>query len=76
MTKRRKSDWTMDPKTGRTNSSVRFEGLCDEVEDLIRGGAHSLIAGQAGNVARLIMAQLAHVHGLRPAAHGEDTPEK
>lgn len=59
-----KAPWTM--ANGRTNSSPEFQFLCDEVEGIIRGSAHSLIAGNAGSVARLIMAQLAHVHGLAP----------
>lgn len=65
-------DWTTNRKTGRTNSSQTFERLCGEVEELIRGSANSLIAGDAGSVARLIVAQLAHVHHLAPRAHGED----
>lgn len=61
-----KLDWTCD-NTGRSNSSQKFQRLCDDVERMIRGDAHSLIAGNAQSTARLIMAQLAHVHGLAPA---------
>jgi hypothetical protein len=62
------SDWTIDPKTGASNSSLAFTALCAEVEQLIRGDAHMLIAGNAGMTARLIMAKLAHEYGLEP--HG------
>lgn len=59
------ADWTMGPD-GRANTSPRFEALCDEVARLIRGEAHSLIGGHTRSTAGLIMAQLAHVHGLAP----------
>lgn len=61
-----KPDWTIDPKSHHTNSSPEFDQLCKEVERLIRDSAHSLINGQVGSVAGLIMAQLAHVHGMAP----------
>jgi transcriptional regulator with GAF, ATPase, and Fis domain len=60
-----KPDWTWDAK-GRSNSSPAFKKLCAEVELLIRAEAFTLIAGDAGSTARLIMAQLAHVHKLSP----------
>jgi hypothetical protein len=60
-----KRDWTWNER-GQSNSSPIFEKLCGEVERLIRSDAHSLINGNAGSTARLIMAQLAHVHGLKP----------
>lgn len=60
-------DWTKD--------SPEFLRLCGEVERLIRGEAHSLISGNAGATARLIMAQLAHVHGLAPLASPAAPPE-
>ncbi len=59
-------DWTIDPATGRTNSSPEFVKLVAEVERLIRGDAFKLIAGCADQTAGLIMAQLVHVHGLAP----------
>lgn len=59
-----KTDWTI--ADGRSNSSPLFVALCEEIEKTIRGGAYSLIAGDAGSVARVILAQLAHTHGLRP----------
>lgn len=60
-------DWTVDPKTGRTNSSAAFEVLCGEVERMIRGSAYPLIAGHADGVARGIVARLAHVYGCKPS---------
>lgn len=58
-------DWTVDER-GRTNSSPKFLELCDAVEKLIREDAHCLINGGADRTARLIIAQLAHIHGMRP----------
>ena len=60
------TDWTVNPETGRSNSSPLFKSLCAEVERLIRGDAHKLIGGRADMTAGLIMAQLAHVHHLAP----------
>lgn len=57
--------WTCN-ENGVSNSSKEFQRLCDEVERLIRADAHSLISGNADSTARLIMAQLSHVHGLAP----------
>jgi hypothetical protein len=57
-------DWTT--KDGMANSSDEFLALCREVECLIRGDAHALIAGGADRTARLIVAQLAHKHGMSP----------
>ena len=61
-----KRDWTA--RGGRTNSSDYFENLIVFVAELIRGSAHDLIAGRSESVARLIMAQLAHVKGLVPGS--------
>jgi dihydroneopterin aldolase len=66
-------EWTVDPDTGRSNSSAEYRRLCDEVERLIRSEAHSLISGRADVVAGLIMAQLAHRHGLAPASFPSET---
>lgn len=60
-------DWTCG-EDGRADTSPRFVALCREVERLIRGCAHDLIAGRADRTAGLIMAQLAHKHGLVPAS--------
>jgi hypothetical protein len=64
------AEWTVDPETNRSNASPGYLRLVDEVARLIGSSAHSLVgAGEAGlgRVAALIMAQLAHVHGLAPA---------
>lgn len=60
-----KHNWTQAPD-GRSNASDEFEDLVREVEMLIRSSSSELIAGRADSVARFIMAQLAHVHGLAP----------
>jgi hypothetical protein len=65
-----RSDWTCD-ESGRSNSSEAFVGLVAAVESLIRGEAASLIAGRADTVAGLIVAQLAHAHGLIPEENAE-----
>lgn len=59
-------DWTADA-SGRSNSSPLFEAMIEEVARLIRQEAHFLLQGDTESVARLIMAQLAHKHGLGPA---------
>lgn len=58
------NDWTV--KDGRANSSDRFEELVRHVDEIILGAGHDLIHGRSDRVANLIMAQLAHVHGLVP----------
>lgn len=60
-------NWTYD-SAGSSNSSPKFLEICDEVERLIRSSAHTLISGNADHVARLIVAQLAHVHGMTPSS--------
>lgn len=67
------NDWTRDPETGRSNSSQEFLALVAEVERLIRN--HRL-GDNPRDTAVLIMAQLAHRHGLAlclsaDAAEGE-----
>ena len=66
MKRRRKPHWTDNPKTGRSNDSPLFEELVVDVESIIRRDAHTLINGGANSTARLIVAQLAHRHGLAP----------
>jgi hypothetical protein len=63
-------DWTRDPETGLANSSPEFERIVGEVERLIRDDSRRLIAGRADATARLIVAQLAHTHGLAPFRSG------
>ena len=65
-TEKRLGDWTRDPASGRSNSSVEFERLTEAVGQIIRNAAHDLIAGRSDMVAGLILAQLAHNYGLRP----------
>lgn len=60
-----RDDWTA--ADGVSNCSALFEDLSYEVAELIRSSAHSLLAGNVNQVGRLIMAQLAHKHGLAPA---------
>ena len=69
ITMTQREDWTINPKTGRSNSSPLFEALIEEVARIIRSDARQLLAGNAHMTARLIMAQLAHVHKLAPTAH-------
>jgi hypothetical protein len=58
-------DWTTGP-AGASNTSEAFLTLCVEVERLIRGDAHQLIAGHVHRTAWLVVAQLAHEHGVGP----------
>lgn len=67
-------DWTCDAD-GRSNSSPAFHALVDAVESLIRGDAQSLIAGRADRTAGLIVAQLAHRHGMVPGPAAEEPAE-
>lgn len=59
-------DWTTDPKTGASNSSEEFTELVDTVARILRNGSTHLDPAWAASTARLVMAQLAHVHGLSP----------
>lgn len=59
-------DWTVDPETGRSNSSDEFEILSREVGRIIRSEASTLLAGRSDAVGRIVMAQLAHRFGLAP----------
>lgn len=63
-----KLDWTVDPKSGRSNSSPLYEMLVSEMACIIRDDARSLLNGNAESTARLILSRLAHCHKLRPAA--------
>jgi len=59
-------DWTVDPETGCSNTSPEFRQLVSEVARLIKAEARGLLSGQVESVAGLIMARLAHKHGLAP----------
>jgi hypothetical protein len=62
------TDWTTNAE-GVSNSSREFEEIVHAVERLIRNDAlYRLIAGRADATARLIVAQLAHVHHLAPCS--------
>lgn len=62
-------DWTIDPDTGRANSSEAFVRLEQAVAELLRHSIPSVVFSPDGpaSVAGLVMAQLAHVHHLAPA---------
>jgi hypothetical protein len=59
-------DWTADPETNRSNSSPEFRQLVAEVARLIKAEEHRSLSGRVENTAQLVMAQLAHKHGLAP----------
>lgn len=60
------SDWTVDPATGRSNSSSAYLAMVAEIESAIRQEGHALINGGANSVARMIVSTLAHAHSMRP----------
>ncbi len=60
----KKANWTV--KGNSSNSSDEYLWIVSAVEELIRHSAHDLIAGDAHNVARLIVSRLAHTHGMVP----------
>ena len=63
-------DWTRDPETHRSNSSAEFIALVDEVARLLRENVH--LGDAPEDIARLIMAQLAHRHHLAPQKRQEE----
>jgi hypothetical protein len=63
-------DWTIDPSTGRSNSSEAFRAMAAEVGRLLRSEFRVVDATVIARAAALIVAQLAHVHRLAPAAGG------
>jgi hypothetical protein len=67
-------DWTIDPETGRSNSSEAYRQLVREVARLIQGDKHLLVELHAERTAGLIVSQLAHRQGLAPRGT-ETTPE-
>lgn len=69
-------DWTCD-ETGRSNSSTEFGDMVVEVARLLRdGGAGVCLSLEwARSTARLVMAQLAHVHGLSPSGRAGVSPQ-
>ena len=71
--------WTIDPDTGLQNSSPHFHHLVEAVQNcLTREGpdAFSAVPNTPSANARLIVAQLAHVYGMRPEGdHLVEHPE-
>jgi hypothetical protein len=65
-------DWT--EFNGWANSSPLFLELTAVVAQLIKNDAHHLLNGRADLTARLIIAQLVHVYGLRPSE--TDVPDR
>ena len=59
-------DWTQNWE-GKSNCSPMFENLRSKVEEIIRDNGYALANNDAGGVALIIMANLAHVHHLVPA---------
>jgi hypothetical protein len=60
-------DWTVDPETGRSNSSPAFLELAEFVGRLVKNQAKGLLEGRSPESAGiLIMAQLAHVKNVGP----------
>ena len=58
-------DWTTD-ENGIANSSVKFKEIEQEVVQILRDSAWSLINLGPQCVAGTIVARLAHIHGLSP----------
>lgn len=70
----RAHDWTAT-SGGASNTSPEFARLVGEVDRLIRQSGHTLLAANGTRtVAGLIMAQLAHVHGLAPRPEHRTRP--
>lgn len=62
-------DWTVDPESGRSNSSPEFLAIVAEVERLMQSGAGACLSQRwIAMTAKLIVAQLAHVHRMSPEA--------
>ena len=63
---KQKPDWTVDPETGRSNSSPAYLAAVDRVKTIILGSGYDIVRGQIEGVARLIVSNLAHGQGLQP----------
>jgi hypothetical protein len=68
-------DWTINPETGRSNSSEQFRRLVGEVASMLRAEFRVLDERAVWAAAGLIMAQLAHEQGLAPRAGEAVTPD-
>jgi hypothetical protein len=65
----KKADWTVHPRTRRSNSSDRFETIVKDIARMLR----DLRVGESTEMAaRGILARLAHVHGLAPKKVSDD----
>lgn len=60
------SDWTIDPKTGRYNSSEKYIEAVADTNEIIRKGGCDLLNGNSEDIARRIVTNLALRHGLAP----------
>lgn len=59
-------DWTQDAE-GRSNSSPEYRAIVDEVARLIRADGSGVFDERwVQSLARLIVSQLAHKHGMTP----------
>lgn len=63
---REQSKWDWTSREGRTNSSTLFNKIAQNVCDTIRSEARTLLDGNCGAVARLIVSKIAHEHHLGP----------
>ena len=62
-------DWTC--RDSVSNSSDKYNDMVEAVQNLIRGGSGSILdKAWVYGTARLIVSQLAHVHGLAPKDDG------
>lgn len=60
------SDWTVDPATGRSNSSPKYLELVDAVAGIIRNNAFDIVGGDLKTAAGVIMAKLVHEYHMAP----------
>lgn len=59
-------DWTVGPHN-KSNTSQVFNVLVADIKRIIRNDAATLIARRADATARIIAAQIAHVHHFVPS---------
>ena len=70
------TDWTVG-HDGRSNNSAKFLSACQAVDRLIQNSGSDIVHGRTSAVARLIVAQLAHVHGMAPTVRdASDTTKR
>lgn len=61
-----KTDWTVD-QVGCANNSLVFNKLWQTISHILKTEGNTLMTGGVEAVSRLILAQLVHVHGMRPS---------